>query len=54
MARSISRDIPPLPTEGGTYELRDGSWECVQRTLAPGDAPPPQPEAPAPLPTTED
>jgi len=54
MARAVPPAIPPLPTEGGSYVLRDGRWECVQRTLAPGDAPPPQPQPEAPAPTPED
>jgi hypothetical protein len=49
MARTVSREIPPLPTEGGTYVLRDGRWECVQQTLDPGITEP-QTEAPAPTP----
>lgn len=43
---------PPLPSEGGTYELQDGAWVCVQQTAAPvaGGAEtliPPQDDAPA-------
>jgi hypothetical protein len=26
-------EIPSLPAEGGTYELQDGAWACVQRTV---------------------
>jgi len=39
--------IPPLPSDGGSYELIDGKWICTQRTVQPGEEQPCQndPEA---------
>jgi len=45
MARkSSSPTIPPLPINGGSYELIDGQWVCTQRTLQPGEDEPCQNE----------
>lgn len=43
MARTTTPpEPPPLPSEGGSYVLVDGQWECVQRTVPPaGPAPEP-------------
>jgi hypothetical protein len=52
MTRKASAfEIPPRPEGGGSYELKDGEWVCLQRTLQPGEAEPCQnePEA-APIP----
>lgn len=37
MARSAPA-IPPLPAEGGTYELSNGQWICTQQTVEGGAA----------------
>lgn len=55
MARKASSpSIPPLPTAGGSYVLRDGQWVCTQRTLQPGEVEPCQNDPEAAAPITED
>jgi len=46
--------IPPRPTDGGSYELQNGQWICIQRTLQPGEVTPCQNEPEAAAPITED
>lgn len=39
MARTTTPpEPPPLPSEGGSYVLVDGQWQCVQRTVPAGPA----------------
>ena len=55
MARKTSAPaIPPLPSGGGSYQLKDGQWICTQRTVQPGEVEPCQNEAEAADPITED
>jgi len=54
MARKASAAaIPPRPPGGGTYELKDGQWACLQRTVQPGEEQPCQNELEA-APISED
>jgi hypothetical protein len=55
MARNSSvPSIPPLPSGGGSYELKDGQWICTQRTAQPGEVEPCQNESEAAAPIIED
>lgn len=52
-AKAVPEILPPLPTAGGSYELQDGEWVCVQETL-PAGTPEVQPVCPMPTPATRE